>query len=103
MSGTKLTSSDISFGFTDVLAGLFSRTASHAMDQARADVAKAAQDLVMGLGEFIDGVVMFPPGFVKNSVSIGVDDQGHGTIDVQACPNDLLVTLIELSTNVSSE
>jgi hypothetical protein len=103
MSDMQSISSDVSFGFTDVLAGLFSATASKAMDQARADVAKAAQDLVTGLGELIDGLVMFPPGFIKNSVSIGVDDQGHGTIDVQACPNDLLVALSELSTNVSGE
>lgn len=103
VSEPKSIQSDIDFRSWEAFLGLFSASVSNAMDQGRAAVAKAAQDLVTGLGEYLDFLAVCPQGFVKNSVSIGVDDQGHGTIDVQACPDDLLVALSELSVNSQAE
>jgi hypothetical protein len=36
-------------------------------------------------------------------VRIGVDDNRKGTIDVQACPNTLLVKLAEVSSVANAE
>lgn len=94
---------DIAFPVWLQLLSVGSPSVRNAMVQGKATVRKAAQDLVTGVGEFVDFLATFPRGFVKNSVSIGVDDQGHGTIDIQACPNDLLVALTGLSANVSGE
>jgi hypothetical protein len=101
VSETNSIYSDIDFSRWTQLASIFSGGVSKAMVDGKAAVAKAGQDLVTGLGEYVDLLAVVPKRFVKNSVSIGVDDQGHGTIDVQACPDDLLVVLSELSVKVS--
>jgi hypothetical protein len=63
-------------------------------DRARKNAAK----LIDGIGQLIDFVSPVAiPNLIKHSVRIGVDNDGQGTIDVQACPNDLLVKLVDLS------
>lgn len=63
-------------------------------DKARKNAAR----LIEGIGQLIDFVSpVANPHLVKHSVRIGVDDDGQGTIDVQACPNDLLEKLTEMS------
>jgi|tagenome__1003787_1003787.scaffolds.fasta_scaffold20564911_1 hypothetical protein len=63
-------------------------------DRARKNTAR----LIEGIGQLIDFVSPFAnQNLVKHSVRVGVDNDGQGTIDVQACPNDLLVKLTDLS------
>lgn len=96
-SVAQFVTSDVSFPNYIELAALFSSSVSKQIADGRASVSAAARDLVTGLGELLDFLAVFPHKFVKHRVSIGVDEQGHGTIDVQACPNDLLIRLSEMS------
>ena len=96
-SVAQFVTSGVSFPNYLELAAVFSSSVSKQIADGRAKVSASAQELVTGLGEYLDFLAVFPHGFVKHRVSIGVDEQGHGTIDVQACPNDLLIRLSELS------
>ena len=63
-------------------------------DSARSSTKK----LIDGVGLLLDFVSPFSnSNLVKHSVRVGVTEDGDPTIDVQACPNDLLVKLSELS------
>jgi hypothetical protein len=65
---------------------------------ANADAQNSAQELVTGIGSLIDFLAVFSnPTLIKRNVRIGVDEDGHGTIEIQACPNSLLVKLAEAS------
>jgi len=69
-----------------------------ALSGGSADAYKDTQELITGFGELLDFVEVFENSrLVKHNVRVGVDDDGHGTIDIQACPNDLLVKLAEVS------
>jgi hypothetical protein len=74
------------------------------LSNANADAQRSAQELAAGIGSLIEFIsVPSNQTLVKRSVRIGVDDNGHGTIDIQACPNDLLVKLAEASVVGSTE
>lgn len=62
-----------------------------------ADARNAAQEMITGIGTLVDLLAVFSSNIIKRNVRIGVDAGGHGTIDIQACPNNLLVILAEAS------
>jgi hypothetical protein len=78
--------------------GIFGLIVETQLLLAKADVQNSAQELVTGIGSLIDFLAVFSnPTLIKRNVSIGVDEDGHGTIEIQACPNSLLVKLAEAS------
>lgn len=74
------------------------------ISNANTDAQNSAQQLITGIGQLIDFIAVFSnPALVKRNVRIGVDDNRKGTIDVQACPNTLLVKLAEVSSVANAE
>jgi hypothetical protein len=74
------------------------------ISNANADAYSSAQELITGIGQLIDSTTAFSnQTLIKHNVRIGVDDDGHGTIDIQACPNNLLVKLAEASSVDNAE
>ncbi|MEU6324968.1 hypothetical protein [Streptomyces sp. NPDC047009] len=74
------------------------------ISNANAEAQNSAQRLITGIGQLIDVSAVFSsPTLVKRNVRVGVDDDGKGTIDVQACPNTLLVNLAKISSAASAE
>jgi hypothetical protein len=77
---------------------------TNALSNANADAHNSAQELITGIGQLVDGTSVFSNRMlIKRNVLIGVDGDGHGTIDIQACPNNLLVMLAEASSVGNAE
>jgi len=66
--------------------------------KAEGKARQGAEDLIEGFGQMIDLFSHFANGgLIKHSVRIGVDEDGEGTIDVRACPHNLLVSFAKMS------